>query len=181
MSIVTIGHSTRSIEDFIALLRDADVGKVVDIRTVPRSRTNPQFNKDVLPGLLQPASIDYLHLPALGGLRGRRKEVEPSPNGFWRNDSFRNYADYALTPAFRAGLDQLIALCADRNCAIMCAESLWWRCHRRIVADYLLIRGLSVTHILGPGHSEPARLTPGAVSQPDGTVIYPGEAQADRH
>lgn len=135
---------------------------IVDVRKMPRSRANPQFNADVLPGALGARQIGYRHIAALGGLRGRRQGPEPSPNTLWRNTSFRNYADYALTPPFRQGLAELIAQGRDRTCAIMCAEVLWWRCHRRIIADYLLAGGLPVFHILSRSDVKPAVLTPGA-------------------
>lgn len=170
--VFTIGHATRSTGELIALLRQADVRLLADIRTVPRSRANPQFNADVLPQALREAGIDYVHLRALGGLRHRPKGAPPSPNSLWRNDAFGAYADYALTPAFRAGLDELCGLAHDRRCAIMCAEAVWWRCHRRIIADYLIAAGLPVQHILAPGKIEPARLTPDATIRPDGSVLY---------
>jgi uncharacterized protein (DUF488 family) len=172
ITICTIGHSTRSVGELIALLREAGVDCLVDVRSVPRSRANPQFNADVLPGPLTAAGIGYNHLAALGGLRHHPKGAPPSPNTLWRNDSFRNYADYAMTPAFRAGLDELCALARDRRCAIMCAEAVWWRCHRRIIADYLLARGVAVAHIMGTGKHDPADLTPGAHKLPDGTILY---------
>jgi uncharacterized protein (DUF488 family) len=171
-TIYTIGHSMRSVGELIALLRDAGVDCLVDVRSVPRSRANPQFNADTLPGPLAAAGIGYRHLAALGGLRHRPKGAPPSPNTLWRNDSFRDYADYAMTPAFRAGLDELCALARDQRCAIMCAEAVWWRCHRRIIADYLLARGVAVAHIMGTGKHDPADLTAGARSLPDGTILY---------
>jgi uncharacterized protein (DUF488 family) len=169
----TIGHSTRGLDEFVALLREAGCGLVADVRTVPRSRTNPQFNADSLPDQLADAGIGYRHLARLGGLRGRRKGTPASPNGFWENASFRNYADYAMTPEFRAGLTELRALAGERTCAIMCAEAVWWRCHRRIITDYLLVEGQDVRHILGAGHIDPATMTPAARPQPDGTILYP--------
>jgi uncharacterized protein (DUF488 family) len=158
------------------LLRDNAVERLVDVRAVPRSRTNPQFNTEALPASLAVAGIGYTHLKALGGLRHRPKGAPPSANTLWRNDAFRNYADYAMTPAFRAGLDELCELAQSQRCAIMCAEAVWWRCHRRIVADYLLAGDAPVAHIMGAGKIEPARLTPGALPQPDGTILYSGEA-----
>jgi uncharacterized protein (DUF488 family) len=146
---------------------------LVDVRSVPRSRVNPQINVDTLPGTLVPAGLVYRHLAALGGLRHRAKGAPPSPNTLWRNASFRNYADYAMTAAFRNGLDELCALARGHRCAIMCAEAVWWRCHRRIIADYLIQRGHVVTHIMGPGQLAPASLTPGAQPLPDGTIVYP--------
>ena len=146
---------------------------MVDVRTVPRSRFNPQFNAEILPQTLAEAGIGYRHIPALGGLRHHPKGAPPSPNGAWRSDAFRNYADYALTAPFRAGLDELRRLAREHVCAIMCAEAVWWRCHRRIITDYLLASGEAVEHIMGPGKIEPASLTPGAEPQPDGTILYP--------
>ena len=172
-TIVTIGHSTRSAAELIGLLQENGVDLLVDIRSVPRSRANPQFNADALPAALAAAGIDYRHLKALGGLRHHPKDAPQSPNMAWRNDAFRDYADYAMSEPFRAGLDELCALAEQHRCAIMCAEAVWWRCHRRIVADYLLARGVEVRHILGPGKTEAATLTPGAQPQPDGTILYP--------
>lgn len=171
--IFTIGHSTRSAAELIALLREAGVDFLVDIRTVPRSRFNPQFNTDVLPVSLAEAAIGYRHLAALGGLRHHPKGAPPSPNAAWRSEPFRNYADYALTAPFRGGLDELLALARDHTPAIMCAEAVWWRCHRRIVTDYLLVRGVEIRHIMAPGKLEAASLTPGAEPQPDGRILYP--------
>ncbi|MCA6101506.1 MULTISPECIES: DUF488 domain-containing protein [Bradyrhizobium] len=175
----TIGHSTRSLEDFIAVLGAANIERIVDIRTVPRSRTNPQFNKDTLPTSLKAADISYEHLADLGGLRGKARSVAPSVNGFWSNESFHNYADYALSPQFRAALQHLRDEGHERRCAMMCSEAVWWRCHRRIVADYLIASGETVLHIMGEGRLEPARLTEGAVVQSDGTVVYPATGQLD--
>ena len=158
----------------MALLREAAVDLVVDVRSIPRSRTNPQFNRDSLPASLAPWQIGYEHIAELGGLRGRKRDAAPSPNGYWQVMSFRNYADYALTPPFAAGLAQLRELAGRHRCVLMCAEVLWWRCHRRIIADYLLAAGEQVLHILGPGHVEAASLTAGAVVSGDGrVVIYP--------
>jgi uncharacterized protein (DUF488 family) len=159
--IFTIGHSTRPIAEFVALLRQVAVDLLVDVRSIPRSRTNPQFNADALAEALVDAGITYRHLPALGGLRHRKKGAMPSPNTFWRVAAFRNYADYAATGAFRKGLDELRALAHDNCCAIMCAEAVWWRCHRRIIADYLLAGGVPVAHIIGHNKIDPAKLTPG--------------------
>lgn len=175
MEVYTIGHSTRSQEELISLLTDVGVTSLVDVRSIPRSRTNPQFNSEVLSDALAEAGIGYQHMTALGGRRGAQDLGRPSPNGLWREAAFRNYADYALSPAFATALDELKELARDRRCAIMCAEAVWWRCHRRIVTDYLLAAGLEVRHILGPGKIQPARLTPGALPQADGSVHYPGE------
>lgn len=169
----TIGHSNRRLEDFAALLRHAGVARVADIRKMPRSRANPQFNEDVLPAALAPHGIGYGHIAALGGLRARTPAVPSGLNGFWTNRSFHNYADYALLPAFDAGLAALIEDGRRQRCAMMCSEAVWWRCHRRIVADHLLARGETVFHILGEDRIEPARLTDGARVGQDGRVTYP--------
>jgi uncharacterized protein (DUF488 family) len=169
----TVGHSNRSLEAFVALLRGAGVTLVADIRKMPRSRSNPQFNEAALGEALAGVQIGYDHIGALGGLRGRTQGLPQGLNDGWINRSFRNYADYALTEPFQAGLDQLLAEGRRRACTMMCSEAVWWRFHRRIVADYLIARGETVLHIMGEGRLEPARLTPGAVVQPDGTILYP--------
>ena len=175
MTVFTIGHSTRTVAEFISLLREAAVERVVDVRSIPRSRTNPQFNTEALRESLAAAGIGYVHLSALGGRRGRRRDAAPSPNQLWRNEAFRNYADYAMTGAFRAGLDQLKDMASRERCAVMCAEAVWWRCHRRIISDYLLADGLAVAHVMGPGRIDPATPTPGAHRLPDGALRYSGE------
>jgi uncharacterized protein (DUF488 family) len=143
---------------------------------MPRSRTNPQFNGESLPDTLAPWHIGYEQIAELGGLRGKSRGAEPSPNLYWRVRGFRNYADYALTKPFRTGLARLRNLGGKHRCAIMCAEAVWWRCHRRIIADYLLSEDQCVMHILGPSHVDEARLTPGAEVRHDGTIIYPAES-----
>ena len=144
----TIGHSTRTIAEFVDLLQESRVDLVVDVRSMPRSRNNPRFNLESLPGTLAAWRIGYEHIAELGGLRGKARAVAPSPNGYWRVRSFRNYADYAMTKPFAAGLARLRQLGAQRRSAIMCAEAVWWRCHRRIIADYLLAADERVMHIL---------------------------------
>lgn len=175
----TIGHSNRSLEAFVDLLRETGIDLLADIRKMPMSRTNPQFNTDTLPAALAAFQISYEHIAALGGLRGKVKALPAEVNGFWMNVSFHNYADYALSAPFHAGLDHLLEAGRKRRCAIMCSEAVWWRCHRRIVADYLMANGESVFHIMGEGRLEPAHLTPGAAVQPDGTVIYPATQRPD--
>lgn len=172
----TIGHSTRSLDEFIELLQSADVTLVIDVRTVPRSRTNPHYNADVLPPALLKAQIGYERIAALGGLRSRQREVPADVNGFWENESFHNYADYAMGGQFREGLARLRELGRVQRCAVMCAEAVWWRCHRRIIADYLLAAGETVLHIMGPGHTPPARLTDGAKQSSPGVLTYPAAA-----
>jgi uncharacterized protein (DUF488 family) len=169
----SIGHSTRPLDLFVGLLKEAGISRVVDVRTVPRSRTNPQYNGDVLPTALTRFGTGYEHIAALGGLRPRQREVPPDINAFWENRSFHNYADYAMGEDFRAGLDRLRKFGNHEACAIMCAETLWWRCHRRIIADYLIAAGEAVFHVLGPGQIEPAQMTPAARPGTAGALIYP--------
>jgi uncharacterized protein (DUF488 family) len=176
-TVFTIGHSTRLLSEFMHLLQDNQIELLVDVRAVPRSRTNPQFNIDTLPATLAAVEIGYVHLSALGGLRHRCKTATTSPNALWQNTSFRNYADYAGTEAFRVGLEELEVLASTKRCAIMCAETLWWRCHRRIIADYLLTHGIPVAHIMGPGKIVAAKVTPGAEKLPDGRLVYPATTQ----
>jgi uncharacterized protein (DUF488 family) len=170
--VCTIGHSTATISQFADLLRIGEATMVVDVRTVPRSRHNPQYNLDVLPAELAAFQIGHEYIRELGGLRGKSHTVAPDVNGLWRNQSFHNYADYALSDGFAAGLARLLELATRQRCAIMCAEAVWWRCHRRIIADYLLARGLTVAHLMWPDKSEPASLTPGAVVRGE-AITYP--------
>jgi uncharacterized protein (DUF488 family) len=169
----TVGHSTRSTDGFLDLLRETEVQLVVDVRRTPGSRTNPQFNSEVLASSLSSVGIDYEHLAALGGLRGRKRDVSADVNGFWENRSFHNYADYALSDEFQSALTTLRRLGHDRRSAIMCAEAVWWRCHRRIIADYLIASGETVFHILGHGHVDPARITERAKVGSGGIISYP--------
>ena len=172
-TIFTIGHSTRTIAEFVALLQQVKVDVLVDVRSIPRSRATPQFNRDVLPVSLSAEGIGYQHLGALGGRRHHPKGAPPSTNTFWRVLAFRNYADYAETDAFRSGFAELLELGRTHRCGIMCAEAVWWRCHRRIIADYLLAHGVPVEHIMGLGTVTPATLTPGTLVLSDGTLRYP--------
>lgn len=175
----TIGHSNRSLEDFVELLRESRIDRIIDVRKFPRSRSNPQFNIDALPVVLAACDIAYEHVADLGGRRGKGQDTPRDVNGFWTNESFHNYADYALSAPFQGGFDCLLAEGRQRRCAIMCSEAVWWRCHRRIIADYLLARGETVFHIMGAGRLEAARLTPGAVVQSDRTVVYPSTQRSD--
>jgi uncharacterized protein (DUF488 family) len=171
-TVYTIGHSTRPQSELIDLLHDFGVRTLVDVRTVPRSRRNPQFNKDELTIALPAAGVKYAHLARLGGLRkGLGAE---SPNMGWRNESFRGYADYMQTDEFREGLDELFALMADGPVALMCAEAVPWRCHRSLIADALLVRGIPSADIQGPGKTIPHKLTPFAVVEGE-QITYPNE------
>ncbi|HEX7386823.1 MAG TPA: DUF488 domain-containing protein [Castellaniella sp.] len=174
--LYTIGHSTHDLPSFVALLQESKIALLVDIRTVPRSRTNPQFNRDTLPESLEPFQIAYRHMESLGGLRGKSKTIGPEINGFWENESFHHYADYALTESFGQGLGELITTSQRQPTAIMCSEAVWWRCHRRIVTDYFLARDIPVFHIMAAHHVDLAHLTPGARIRDDLTVVYPPQA-----
>jgi uncharacterized protein (DUF488 family) len=154
--VCTIGHSNRAIEDLVALLWSNEIARVIDVRTVPRSRHNPQFNLDALPATLEAVGIAYTHLPGLGGLR---RPAPDSPNAGWRNLSFRGYADYMQSEAFRENVETVMDLAATERCALMCAEAVPWRCHRSLVGDALLVRGVGVEDIVGPGNRRPHVLT----------------------
>ena len=168
---LTIGHSTRTIEEFIGLLQAHAVSRVVDVRTVPRSRYNPQFNKDSLKALLGKAGLRYVHMPGLGGLRHARRD---SINLGWRNASFRGYADYMQTPEFAENLKELIQLAGKEQIAIMCAEAVPWRCHRSLVGDALTVRGIHVEDIMSLTQRRLHTLTPFAKVRGT-TVTYPAE------
>ncbi len=172
VTVYTVGHSTRTITELGDLLGESGIGMLVDVRAIPRSRTNPQFNREALPASLAPLGIGYEHVAELGGRRSRPRHSPPSPNRFWRNQSFRNYADYAATEPFKAGMRRLCDVAGRQRTAIMCSETLWWRCHRRIISDYLLADGFTVRHIMAPGKVEPATLTPNAHRLVDGTLVY---------
>jgi len=174
----TIGHGTRPLDEFVGLLQSVGVTLLVDVRTVPRSRTNPQYNQDLLPNSLRPHGIGYEHMAALGGLRGRVREVAPSVNAFWTNKSFHNYADYAMSERFRGGLAHLRQIGETQRCAIMCAETVWWRCHRRIISDYLLAAGEQVFHIFSMGKVEQAVINEAARPQRTDVLAYPAEPSA---
>lgn len=170
-SVFTIGHSTRTSAEFVQLLQAHGVTQVADVRTVPRSRHNPQFNQETLLQALQAAGIGYTHLPGLGGLRHSSAD---SPNKAWRNASFRGFADYMLTSEFDVSLKQLLDLATQGQVALMCAEAVPWRCHRSLIADALLVRGIGVEHITSVGHRQLHTLTPWA--QVDGQrITYPPE------
>lgn len=173
--VCTIGHSNRSLAEFLELLAQNEVQHILDVRTVPRSRRNPQFAQENLPASLQAAGIAYTHLPALGGLRHTRAD---SPNKAWRNLSFRGYADYMQTPEFKQGLEQAMQLAASGRCALMCAEAVPWRCHRSMIADALLVRGIAVEDIIGPRGRRAHALT--SFAQVEGEEItYPPGPDAE--
>jgi uncharacterized protein (DUF488 family) len=175
-AIFTIGHSTHTPEEFAGILRAHGIERLVDIRTVPRSRRNPQFNREGLPEELARYGITYEHLPALGGLRRSRPD---SPNTGWRNAGFRGYADYMSTAEFRGGIDRLLEAAREQRCAILCAEAVPWRCHRSLVADALVVRGLTVEHILSATRSHGHRITPFARITGSGLTYPNEEARAD--
>jgi uncharacterized protein (DUF488 family) len=155
--ILTVGHSNHSIAEFIALLKSHNVQRLVDVRTIPKSRHNPQFNRDALATSVRAAHIAYTHLPKLGGLRHARPD---SVNTGWNNSSFRGFADYMQTPEFAAALARPEKLAETKLCAIMCAEAVPWRCHRSLIADALSVRGHAVRHIMTPTRASPHKLTP---------------------
>jgi uncharacterized protein (DUF488 family) len=155
--MMTIGHSTHPIEEFMRMLAAHGVETLVDVRTIPRSRHNPQFNRETLPESLQAAGIEYVHMQGLGGLRHARRD---SVNTGWRNLSFRGFADYMQTPEFAAALQQLIELSSARPTAIMCSEAVPWRCHRSLIADAIGVRGIPVEHIMTAATRKPHTLTP---------------------
>ena len=172
-AFMTIGHSNRTLEEFVGMLRAARVGLLVDVRSFPRSRSNPAFNIDCLPHDLAQVQISYRHCPALGGRRPKQPVVDERLNAFWRVRSFHNYADYALGDAFAAAFDAIVELGREAPLALMCSEAVWWRCHRRIITDYLVLNGHAVEHLMGPGRTQQAVPTPGARRTDAGKVIYP--------
>jgi uncharacterized protein (DUF488 family) len=169
LTIFTIGHSTHSLDEFIAMLQGHEVTLVADVRTVPRSRHNPQFNPNILPNALKNAGLHYTHLPGLGGWR--RVQLN-SPNQGWRSPAFQGFADYMLTSEFEAHLKNLIELARREQPVLMCAEALPWRCHRSLIADSLVVQGISVIHIMGRVSAQSHRLHP--MARVEGTLItYP--------
>ena len=181
MRIYTIGHSTRPIEELVAILQKHSIGQLVDVRTAPGSRRNPQYGGPALARSLAEVGIAYEHIKELGGLRKPRPD---SPNSGWRNLSFRGYADHMQTPGFEAGVQRLLALAAARPTACMCAEAVPWRCHRSLLGDALVARGIEVVDLLSETVAKPHSLNPMAVVK-DGRISYPPEqlelAPADEH
>ncbi len=171
--IYTVGHSTRTLDEFLALLREHGIRTLVDVRRFPGSRRHPHFGGGALAASLAAEGIGYAHEPDLGGRRAVPGDAPPSPNGAWRNPAFRAYADHMGTAEFRAALERVMERGRAAPTTIMCAEAVPWRCHRRLIADALLARGVPVTDLLGPGRSGPHAPTPGAVLRPDGGVEYP--------
>jgi uncharacterized protein (DUF488 family) len=171
--LFTVGHSTRPIDEFIDLLKSHGVKRVIDVRTIPRSRHNPQFNRETLGPTLRATGIGYTHLKKLGGLRRAKAD---SINQGWRNASFRGFADYMQTPDFESGLERAMKLARTKPCALMCAEAVPWRCHRSLVADALVVRHVQVEHIMGRSRTQPHKITPFArvrctrITYPDETI-----------
>ncbi len=174
MDVSTIGHSTHPIEVFIRMLQAHGIRRLVDVRTIPKSRRNPQFSQENLAASLQAVGIDYRHITGLGGLRHPRKD---SMNTGWRNASFRGYADYMQTPEFDENLSRLMELASGAPTAIMCAEAVPWRCHRSLIADALVARGISVLEILSAANSRPHAMTPFAEVNAE-RVTYPSHASS---
>ena len=166
----TIGHSTLTFEAFASLLALGQITHIADVRRFPASRRHPHFNSDALAASLHDIGIGYRHMPALGGRRSAQRDA--TTNAYWDHPAFRAYADYAMTPEFRRAFDELRDIGRTQRVAVMCAEAVWWRCHRRIIADYLLAHGETVVHLMPPATVEPATLTPAAQLQPDGTLRY---------
>jgi hypothetical protein len=173
--VFTVGHSTRPIEEFIRLLKAYEVEELVDVRTIPRSRHNPQFNSETLSNSLKMAEVFYVHMPALGGLR---HTTQASINTGWRNTSFRGFADYMQTPQFEKALRELMQLAKKQRLTLMCAEAVPWRCHRSLIADALLARGVPVEHIMSLTSLQPHKLTPFAHIE-GYRVTYPTDAASE--
>ncbi len=167
MTLWTIGHSNRSLDEFVAMLAAFEIEVLADVRRFPGSRKHPHFNQNELAKSLAEAGVAYEFFPELGG---RRKAKPDSPNTAWRNESFRAYADYMETDEFRAGIERLLAMAKKQRVAVMCSEAVWWRCHRSLIADYLKAQGIEVQHILSPKKSDlhpytgAARLVKGRLS-----------------
>lgn len=175
-AFLTIGHSNRSLEEFLDLLTDTSTEVVVDVRKLPGSRANPQFNADVLAPALAERGIELRRLEGLTGRRTVSRDVPFDVNAWWENRSFHNYADHALAEEFALDIDVLLSWSDAQRCAVMCSEAVWWRCHRRIIADYLLARDRPVRHVLGKGQTAEAVLSSGAVVDADSEpvrITYP--------
>ena len=173
MQLWTIGHSNRTIEQFLEMLAAQKIQLLADVRRFPGSRRLPHFNQENLSKSLAAAGIEYVHFPELGG---RRKALANSPNTVWRNEAFRGYADFMMTPEFRAGIDRLLHLAKEKRTAIMCAEALWWQCHRSLIADYLKAAGHEVIHIMAANKTDPHPFT-SAARMVDGKLSYGVESE----
>lgn len=169
----TIGHSNRTVDTVINMLREANINIVVDVRSFPKSRSTPDFNDDTFPKVLVEHGIDYLHMLALGGRRPKQPDIDEETNGYWKVRGFHNYADYALGSDFQQAFRKLVNLGRDQSVVLMCSEAVWWRCHRRIITDYLLLNGYEVLHLMAPGRSQKARPTESAKWREDRTIVYP--------
>ena len=167
----TIGHSTRSADEFVSLLRSQEIDRLADIRTIPQSKRHPHFGRDALATRLNREGIQYRHFKDLGGLRKPRAD---SPNGAWKNQAFRGYADHMQTREFAAAVDELLAFGEDGRVSVMCAEAVWWQCHRMLLSDALVAKEIDVQHILAPTSVKPHRMTPFAQLRDDRQVWYPG-------
>jgi len=174
--VFTIGHSTRPVEEFIEILKAYGIKRIVDVRTIPKSSHNPQFNEDTLRESLKAVKIDYLHMKGLGGLRHARKD---SPNTAWRNASFRGFADYMQTAEFEEDLERLVKTAGRQATVIMCAEAVPWRCHRSLIGDALLVRGVRVVDIMGPNSDRDHTLTPWAKVRGK-KITYPPGPEAEK-
>ena len=172
-TVFTIGHSNRSLEEFIELLEENSIRHIVDVRKLPGSKRYPQFNADTLAEQLADHDIALTRSSGLTGRRKVSKETAFAVNAWWQNRSFHNYADHALTDEFRHALSELQDTAQAQPTAVMCAEAVWWRCHRRLIADYLLVADYLVEHIMGPGQLMTAELSAGASPQDDGSIVYP--------
>lgn len=178
-TLYTIGHSTRSLDEFLALLRAHGIARLVDVRRFPGSRRYPHFARDALASSLATAGVEYVHEAELGGRR-EAAASESSPNRAWRSASFRAYADHMASPSFKAALARVLAAAAERPTAVMCAEAVPWRCHRQLIADAAVARGWRVVHIMDGGRADEHELRPEARVLDDGTVVYPGPPSGDR-
>ncbi len=170
VTLFTVGHSTRSAEEFIAILKAHQISHLIDVRSFPGSRRYPHFNKENLGDLLNRVNIEYLHMPQLGG---RRRALPNSRNTAWKNSGFRGYADYMETDEFATGVEELLSIAKGKRTAVMCAEAVWWRCHRSLIADYLKAKGLSVVHLIGEKKAESHPYTT-AARIVDGSLSYEG-------
>ncbi|HYE03300.1 MAG TPA: DUF488 domain-containing protein [Phycisphaerales bacterium] len=178
MRVLTIGHSSRTAREFLDLVTASGIAHIADIRHFPGSRAHPHFGQGALRAGLASIGVGYTHFPRLGGRR-RPDPAAGDRNAGWEHSAFRGFADYARTPEFAAGLEELLGLAAGRTTAMMCSEAVWWRCHRRIVTDYLLVRGVAVEHVLGPGQVRAAILTPFARPGADGIIEYAPAPRGD--